>query len=232
MTLQRERGMSLVEATIILMVLGLLTSVVSPSVADYVNDAKQVKVKEDCEAIGVSIARLARDVGPCLKKAGTGACTKANRVDLLVSDGPAVTAADLGTSATAFSSADLAAPLNWDGATGANADLMESQLVTNGAGYATPADNGGYTRVGPQFNVGWRGAYLSGPVGPDPWGKRYMVNTAFLAAASDAAVPGWDNDVFCLSAGPNGRFETPVVSGTGTSRTGDDFTYVISGSTR
>ena len=37
-----ERGMSLVEATIILMVLATLTAVISPSIADYNNDARQV----------------------------------------------------------------------------------------------------------------------------------------------------------------------------------------------
>jgi type II secretory pathway pseudopilin PulG len=223
--------MSLVEATIILMVLGLLTSVLSPSVADFVNDARHVKVKEDCEAIGVSIARLARDVGPCLKKTGTGPCMKANRVDLLFSDGPKVTAAEV--AAAPFSSADLAStPFNWDKDAGANADSMESQFATNGPGYLTPADTGGYATSGPQFGLGWRGAYLPGPIGPDPWGKRYLVNTAFLVAAGDATTPGWQADVFCLSAGPNGLYETPIAGGSGTVRTGDDFIYVISGSTR
>jgi type II secretory pathway pseudopilin PulG len=230
MTLQREQGMSLVEATIILMVLGLLTSALAPSVADYVNDARQVKVKEDCEAIGVSLARLARDVGPCLKKTGTGPCTKANRVDLLFSDGPKVAAAEV--TGAPFSSGDLASALNWDKDGGTNADSMESQLAVNGPAYLTPADTGGYAATGPHFGLGWRGAYLSGPIGPDPWGKRYLVNTAFLAAASDATTPGWQTDVFCLAAGPNGVYETPVAGGSGTLRTGDDFTYVISGGTR
>ena len=36
--------------------------VLAPSIMDYVRDAQWVKVKEDCEAIGVSVARLTRDV--------------------------------------------------------------------------------------------------------------------------------------------------------------------------
>ena len=86
------RGLSLVEVTIMLFVLMLLTGVLAPSIMDFVRDAQWVKVKEDCEAIGVSVARLARDVGPCLKFDGTGACTKTNRVDVLYSDGPDVDA--------------------------------------------------------------------------------------------------------------------------------------------
>ena len=83
-----ERGMSLVEATIILMVLATLTAVISPSIADYNNDARQVKAKEDVEAIGTGVLRLLRDTGSrCIRKTGTTDCTKANRVDLLVSAG-------------------------------------------------------------------------------------------------------------------------------------------------
>jgi type II secretory pathway pseudopilin PulG len=62
-TWKSERGMSLVEATIILMVLAILTSVLAPSIGDYVNDARQVKAKEDLEVLGLSVARLVRDMG-------------------------------------------------------------------------------------------------------------------------------------------------------------------------
>jgi hypothetical protein len=95
-----ERGLSLIEVTIMLLVLMLLTGVLAPSIVDFIKDAQWVKVKEDCEAIGLSVARLTRDVGPCLKFNGTGPCTKANRVDVLYSDGPDVTVTDLSGDAT------------------------------------------------------------------------------------------------------------------------------------
>ncbi|MBI1872798.1 MAG: hypothetical protein HYS05_02780 [Acidobacteria bacterium] len=63
----RPQGLSLVETTIILLVLLVLTGVLAPAINDFVNDAKDVKVKEDCEAIGATVMRLARDVGPCLR---------------------------------------------------------------------------------------------------------------------------------------------------------------------
>src|SRR5205823_5245010 len=105
--IQQQTGMSLIEATVILMVLGLLTSVLSPSIGDYVNDAKQVKVKEDCEAISTTIARMVRDIGPCLKVNGSAPCTKSNRVDVLHSEGPNVQVADLDSNASPFSSSGL-----------------------------------------------------------------------------------------------------------------------------
>ena len=43
------------EVTIMLLVL-MLTSVLAPAIFDYVKDAQWVKVKEDCEAIAVSVA--------------------------------------------------------------------------------------------------------------------------------------------------------------------------------
>ncbi len=38
---------------------------------------------------------------------------------------------------------------------------------------------------GALFNAphAWRGAYLPGPIGADPWGTRYAVNVEFLARA-------------------------------------------------
>ena len=85
--LRNRAGLSLVEVTIMLLVLMLLTGVLAPSIMDYVRDAQWVKVKEDCEAIGISVARVMRDVPPCFRLVGTDACTVDNRVDLLWSDG-------------------------------------------------------------------------------------------------------------------------------------------------
>ena len=248
------RGLSLVEVTIMLFVLMLLTGVLAPSIMDFVRDAQWVKVKEDCEAIGVSVARLARDVGPCLKFNGTGPCTKTNRVDVLYSDGPDVTPADMAGDATTYfyGGAATASELNWhkDDSRG---DSMEHQLVDNGNGpnYPSPGDLNNHGAPGPSFGLGWRGAYLSPPIGPDPWGHRYLVNTVFLAVAIDAGtvsaasnggsqtgvVPpkaGWSNDAFCISAGPNGRYETAFGGNAthGVYRRGDDFIYIISGDTR
>ena len=257
-----ERGLSLVEVTIMLLVLMLLTSVLAPSIADFINDAKWVKVKEDCEAIGISVMRLTRDVGPCLKFRGTEACSRYNRVDLLHSDGPTPDSSTLSWTAPAVTSPNLySGTLNWD--TAWRSDSMESQFITSGGTvpYNTPTQNGA-SQAGLQFGLGWRGAYLSGPIGPDPWGHAYMANTAFLAVATDSTASrvdcssstssatcggggsgssnegsiagGWSYDTFCLSAGPNGLYESPI-GGNGHGghvRAGDDFTYVISGGTR
>ena len=217
-SLTSPRGMSLVEATIILFVLMLLTSVLAPSMGDFINDAKMVKVKEDCEAIGISVMRMVRDVGPCFRTSAGGAC-----VDAIYSQGR-----------------------SGDGDWPASGGNMEEQFVTNQhAGlqmYAVP---------------GWRGAYLSPSIGPDPWGTRYGVNTRYLvrhdgapgsatsgsqaAAAGDTGSPeqcndftNGDVDVICIAAGPNQRYDSAFGGNQtgGTSRQGDDFIYVIQNSQR
>jgi type II secretory pathway pseudopilin PulG len=204
--LKHQKGMSLVEATIILLVLMLLTSVLAPSIYDFVVDAKMVKVKEDCEAIGVSVMRLIRDVGPCLKYT-SGDCTGTNRLEALYSRGTDGSGTVVG----------------WPAIGGD----MEEQFTTN-----THAGD----RVYP-LPI-WRGAYLSAPIGPDPWGTRYGVNVKFIGEQlledplhPPSPAPN-DVDVFCISAGPNKRYETAFGGNGfgGTTREGDDFVYVISGS--
>ena len=140
---------------------------------DFVRDAQWVKAKEDCEAIGVSVVRLMRDVGPCLKFNGTGSCTKANRVDLLYSDGPDVTPDDVGGEAAAGfdGGGTTASALNWH-SDDARGDSMEHQFVDNGGGpgYPAPADLSTDLLAGPGSGLGWRGAYLSLAHRPGPLG--------------------------------------------------------------
>ena len=138
-TLRGQRGMSLVEATIILMTLAILTAVIAPAMTDYVEDAKTVKAKEDVEALGISIQRLLQDTGFTGLKFtdGTAALTLANRVDVLQSQaGTAPT-----FSGATFSSAGnmTTSPLQWNSA--AQTDSFEAQLERNGlqtTNYAVP----------------------------------------------------------------------------------------------
>ena len=239
-----ERGMSLIEATIILMVLGLLTAVLSPAMGDYVNDARDAKVKEDVEAIGLSIMRTVRDSrSPFLQvayAAGAAGLAEANRADLIVGEG-AIPA--LATGLTDFTSGNLSAPINWDDAIGTpvTVDSMADHLITNVPNYPVPTQ-ASFAVGGPQFGTGWRGAYISA-IGPDPWGNRYAANTAFLGVASDAiavgegnAAGGWTKDVIVLSAGRDSTIQTPfggtANGGSGAGTANDDVFYTVTGTSR
>ena len=236
-----QKGLSLIEVTIMLMVLMLLTSVLAPSIWDFIQDAQWVKVKEDCEALAISVTRLVKDVGPRLyTQAGGGlAAYPASKVDIIYSDGtpPEINVAP---ASNAFG------PLsNWWGNNGAgfNPAKMSScsdQLITNTDSFAGGAQlypEPGFPNppvFGLAFGQGWRGAYLSPPCAADPWGHTYQVNTKFLNTTFDA-VPSNINhcyDVFCISAGKDGIITTPfgpaVHPGNGgTHRRGDDWVTVI-----
>jgi type II secretory pathway pseudopilin PulG len=239
-----EQGMSLIEATIILMVLGLLTAVLSPAMGDYVNDARDVKVKEDVEAIGLSIMRTIRDSrSPFLQvayTAGAPGLIEANRADLIVGEGPAPT---LASGLTDFPAGNVSAAINWDDAIGApvTVDAMADHLITNVANYPVPTQ-ASFAVGGPQFGAGWRGAYISA-IGPDPWGNRYAANTAFLGVATDSAgvgegnaAGGWTHDVIVLSAGRDSIVQTPfggtANGGSGAGTANDDVFYTVTGTSR
>jgi type II secretory pathway pseudopilin PulG len=229
--------MSLVEATIILMVLAILTSVLAPSMGDYINEARQTKVKEDTEALGISIMRLLRDTGlpfPVRTAGATPSKLSNNRVDLLVSEG-LIPEAAAGTG-TALSAVNyiVSASVGWDSPIGAGIELATDHLVTNANAYSVvvfPAAGG------PRAGLGWRGAYLSTSTGPDPWGNRYGCTTVWLNAGSDVIVTankGTNNDTFCLSAGADGLVDTDMDSSAdgGVTVVGDDIIYVPQGNTR
>jgi type II secretory pathway pseudopilin PulG len=249
-----ERGMSLVEATVILMVLATLTAVIAPVATGYMEDARQAAAKEETEAIGSAVLRVLSDTGSrCLRLLGTTDCTVTNRVDLLVSSGSNPRAIDLASSPDITltdpeSATD--ATVNWlpDGSAPTQQDLLEDQLIENDN--ATPYSAVSFTGGGgPRMKVGWRGPYLNGPFTADPWGGRYQVNTMFLAVATNAIdtslganqfqegiyQAGWNRDVLVLSAGQNGMVQTSFggASATaGVSAGGDDVVYVLRGSSR
>jgi type II secretory pathway pseudopilin PulG len=245
-TLRGDRGMSLVEASIILMTLATLTAVIAPTAGSYLEDARNTAAKEETEAIGTAILQLMNDVGTrCLRMEAHLDCSLTNRVDLLLSQGvdPAI---DL-TSAPDFVLPDATSALeptvNWLPSASApqNQDLLEDQLIENdnASPYASPTFTGG---GGPRSKLGWRGAYLSGPITGDPWNRRYQVNTLFLTVATDTPASGtpyneglreagWNRDVIVLSAGSNRLIQTPFGSEAVTG-VGDDIIYVIKGGTR
>jgi hypothetical protein len=86
---------------------------------------------------------------------------------------------------------------------------------------------------GALFNAehAWRGSYVPGPVGPDPWGTRYAVNVEFLARAPGAGPSGSVNDVFVISAGPDRVVDTRF-DVDGAAAGSSDLLYVLSGGTR
>jgi type II secretory pathway pseudopilin PulG len=210
-TLRTQRGMSLIEATIVLSVVALLTAILAPAAAGYIDTSRQARTREDVQAIAEAIQLFIADNGENqFLRFGHGFFSEeppsrddaaAARVDLLVSDGDIPTLGSGVSSETFWTQAV--------GAAGDPVDTLANHLVQNTPGdealgdtaYRNPshiAVGGGGTAIdfaraeSGGFNApfAWRGAYLRGPVSGDPWGNRYAVNVAFLDPSASTAVTG------------------------------------------
>ncbi|MEW5981487.1 MAG: hypothetical protein AB1806_03840 [Acidobacteriota bacterium] len=199
-TLRSSRGLSLIETTVVLSVLTVLTSTLAPAVHDYVVDARGVKARSDMDNIAVAVARLAFDVPAA--RARTWA-----ELDVLVGAGE-------------IPGADAAGTEPWLATVDSGrAATLDDHLVTNQPGFARRTAFGGSLVA-----RGWAGPYLTTGVGPDPWGNRYAVSVGNLAG--DAGL-----SAVVISAGPNGRIETPF-GGRGAAPESDDLVVTISGGRR
>ncbi len=177
-SVQNPRGFSLVEATIILGVLSIIGAVATPSIGDYVSQARAVRARADAQVIAVAVVRLVFDVGRQSRNQ-SGWTT----YDLLVGEGAIPALGEAGDAA-------------WLRPAGSpKVGLLADHLVTNVASYTT-------SLVGRTLSIrGWHGPYLEAGVGPDPWGHRYAVNIRYLGESSNF-------DTIVLSAGPNGADDT------------------------
>jgi type II secretory pathway pseudopilin PulG len=233
---------SLVEASIILSVFAVLTAALAPSIGSYISDAQHAAAKKDIEAIGSAVGRMLSDVGEAwVLRSGNGGAAATppshatgNRVDLLVGSGEVPTVGVARVSA----GVDWNDPVD-DGAVQRLEYFLVQNTPSNVAAnaYRTASSMSVLTEFDPDsgalYNAehAWRGAYLPGPIGPDPWGTRYAVNVEFLARAPGAGPSGNVNDVFVISAGPDRVVDTRFDIDGATAGT-TDLIYVLSGGSR
>lgn len=208
--LTSERGLSLVEVTIMLVILLILAGTLVPVMSDSITSARTVRARNDLSQIAVALVNFQRDVGPLvfdgtrLRQIQKSPSTL-RPVMVIVSDGepPALTdRVPVESVANLLASPgvplDAASLQPW--VANAAADLLDLHLRINGRGY--PAASGGP-------GTGWNGPYLGKNVPGDPWGRQYLVNSAFLRGLPPGPGRCTHCAVFVLSAGPNGLVETP-----------------------
>jgi type II secretory pathway pseudopilin PulG len=212
MRLSSNRGVTIIEATIVLTMMAILTAAAAPTVARTVAQSRLTRAESDVEAIKTAINAFLTTF-TVFSPAGftsTGA-TGGDTIEVLVSDGDipplSATISGLGSPHT-----------NWDDvvaccAGAVDVSFLENHLVAN----ASLGGVGSYSTAA----TGWKGAYINAPVDPDPWGNRYAVNTEYLRASTA-------NDVIVLSAGPDETVDTQYSWTTGGARPGgDDIITVI-----
>ena len=208
-----ERGLSLVEVTIMLVILLILAGTLAPVMSDSVNSARVVRARNDLSQLAVSLVNFQRDVGPVVFEGShlrqvqfaSSSVSAISPVELLTSGGERPVVAErvpvesvahlLVNPALALDAASLTP---W--ADSPAADAMDYHLRVNGRGYAEGDGSAG---------TGWNGPYLTKDVTGDPWGRAYLINTAFLRGLPPSKQRCARCAVFVISAGPNGLIETP-----------------------
>lgn len=205
---KRDSGFTLVEVTIILLVLVILGAILLPVTERFIDLARIVRVREDIGLLAAIVELWKFDV--CNRwfrvDGDSQVFSDSNRVDMLIGEG------DIPPTIFAPGSTDDF----WRRAFGlANfVDKIENQLALGDPFF--PEDNSAATspyKIPKNLHVfacGFRGAYISTPVTADPWGNRYMINVAWLGPRGSARIFGTSSqvefnnyDVFVLSAGPD-----------------------------
>ena len=178
-----DSGLSLVEATVVVMVAAILVAAAAPVASRTLDRARLSRAIDDSEAIKTAITSLLTEHTVFTPFTSTGTAI-GDTLELLVSDG------DIPFTAIGAT--------EWDDvvtccAAAIDVDFLERHLVTN-----TPIGGGAYSTAA----NGWRGTYISAPIDPDPWGNRYGVNGMHLRTVPTS------NDTFVLSAGPDEEIDT------------------------
>ena len=219
--MRSERGITIIETTVILTVMFILAGAMSPIVSESVTTARAVRAKNDAQMIAMAIVNLQRDLGAALLSSGPPVGT--SQVDAQALPMPEVLATGGDAPELDESGSDrqegLLSLVNAAGRAAANAnrggkraerrrwrestiDPIDDHMRTNRKGYP-------YRRPGE--SRGWNGPYLSAQIKGDPWGRQYLVNTEWLDGGTTVAdadgVPR--RAVFVVSPGANGVIETP-----------------------
>jgi hypothetical protein len=178
-----ERGITLFEVALMLTATTALVAALMPTLTATIRHAEVATATATMTNIQTQVLEMLDDVNfNSFTITGTAGGT---HVEILVSDG------DIPREVSGTGSAEWQRPV--DNATGL-VDFLERHLVTN-----NPRGNAAndYPTAG---GSPWRGAYLSAPVDPDPWGNRYAVNVEFLTGGSQ--------DVVVWSAGPDEQVDS------------------------
>ncbi len=211
-----QRGFTLVEVTIILLVLVILGTIMLPQLGNYNRLARYVKVKEDVGALCSSMKKMLDEV---MDNAFWGdPVTQSVAIGLLFTDGavPALDASlvaatdvnwllpSVGASLAPQVTTDYPSQVTPPGGSFV-ADRFANHLLVN-----DPLGGGGehykdLTNLAfGQWAFGWHGPYFN-ELTSDPWGDRYMSNVFALHSHAGNV---YTSAVIALSAGPNQRVDT------------------------
>jgi len=205
---RKSGGWSLIELTIILIVLAILCAILAPVIGRFVRNAKIIRCREDVQCLGNAIHMFMNDTALYWFRQ-VGPNPASIEVDMLVTDGHI----PMLNGMAGPNSPQWVRPVNL-----ASVDFMEYHLCMNTPGanpanaYFTPLTLPAPLPPPGNFNAefAWRGPYMTPPLDPDPWTNRYMANVGYLRPTVPPNMfnPAGVFDVVVLSAGPDGEVDT------------------------
>lgn len=214
MTTRREAGFTLVEILVAVAILAILSAALTPLVLKYINDGRRARALSDSQVLGQAIIAFHLDTGVWPVN-GDNNPNDAGEVSRLVGR-PA------GQLGNVPGGAGAPGAQNWDGGgSGGTGQAIEDHLIRNRVGGVNPLYPVSASAPEPP---GWNGPYLKA-VPLDPWGRPYVCNVRYLENAGVngvTAAEAANHAVFCLSAGPDGLFNTSFNDGTELQAPGGD----------
>ena len=211
-----RQGFTLIEVVIAVAIVAILAAAISPMVFHHLEDAKVGKAQNETETIALAVMSYYKDTGtwPYTNQDGPAG----NGVERVISS--PVVAAGAGPAAGANA-------VRWG-------NYGDTKMLGDYLYYNTPdgdSDPAGanenqaaqdWPTAGPNS---WRGPYLDSYEVNDPWGHAYVINTYYAPGGGYNGTVR--HKVFVLSAGPNGRWETPFNNGVTEDVLGDDVGSVV-----
>lgn len=199
-----QRGFTLVEVIVVLSVVLLLTGIAVPMLSSYMEDGRRARAEAECKVVGAAVMSFYKDLGvyPARNSGGT------NNYLYSLLTGPTTPTTNPWTAGHNFATWGMGA---------ARGDLLDNHLLRNQPQGSVSA---AYATTG---SMRWRGPYVNGTTPLDPWGRPYVVN---VISGHNANATNYKR-LWVISAGPNGRFDTPAIATAITEIGGDDIGVML-----
>jgi len=190
--MKSNKGFTLLEVAVVLAVIAILAAILTPIVTSYIDQARVTRAQADVKKIAEAVNLYKRDTGVYPGYNSTTEAALGTSLTGLTTGLAGCMLSGTGVPSTTLSSGNVTSLGSWNCT---NAGLLETYLNINHLSVSTSTLNQ------PGGAVGYRGPYLDGLSGTDPWGNPYAVNSENLASSSTF----W---AFAISSGPNGVMDT------------------------
>ena len=203
--MKSTKGFTLIEMAVVLAIIAILAAMLTPLLTNYIDNARNVRATADTSSLAKAYLLHYRDTSFFPVYSSGAQSTGVPSKNCQVSGSAGTPALPTGTNHA-----------NWAGGMNCVAGtigLIRSFLNVNTLGLSTSASNS---------NSAYRGPYLDGLDGSDPWGQPYVVTSKHLGSNQTYYA-------FTISAGPDlGLGTDPLqVHSSVLATTGDDITTLI-----